>query len=365
MAAHLDWTDIGRQVRDARLAAGMSQQDLADAVGLERSKVAKVETGARRLDALELVRFSAALRVSMDYLLRPRPLVLSHRAGLLTEDTDTEIGRESQRLDIELVTWLHEVRQLIELEVLTPKPLLLYPDRVETKADARTAAHWLRQRLGYGDQPITSLMNACERAGQFVLVTDLPGDGASLVDGGVAAAVVSVTGDPGRRRATAAHELGHLVLGDEYSSDLGLHASRQEREEVIDAFAAEFLLPIQVVQRAASAESLSREALIRLAANYRTSWTLALRQAEQAGVLTPETTRRWSISNPTKAEIQEAVGWTPLPDLESVRVPPSFATAVMTAWRRNLITNARAVELMHGQIAEADLPIRDEAEPQP
>jgi hypothetical protein len=54
-----------------------------------------------------------------------------------------------------------------------------------------------------------------------------------MVDSDVAVAVVSRRGDPGRRRATAAHELGHLVIGDEYSSDLGVHASRGDREALL------------------------------------------------------------------------------------------------------------------------------------
>jgi Zn-dependent peptidase ImmA (M78 family) len=95
-------------------------------------------------------------------------------------------------------------------------------------------------------------MDFCERAGQFVLVTEVPGDGASVVDGNIAAAVISLRGDHGRRRATAAHELGHLVVGDEYSSDLGVHASRDVREAVIDAFAAELLLPTQVLDAGAT-----------------------------------------------------------------------------------------------------------------
>ena len=48
------------------------------------------------------------------------------------------------------------------------------------------------------------MLEVCERAGQFVLVTEAPGEGASAVDGDVAAAVVSLNGDPGRRRAAAA-----------------------------------------------------------------------------------------------------------------------------------------------------------------
>ncbi|MEU7616087.1 ImmA/IrrE family metallo-endopeptidase [Micromonospora rifamycinica] len=44
--------------------------------------------------------------------------------------------------------------------------------------------------------------------------------------------MVSTQGDPGRRRATAAHELGHLIIGDEYSTDLGVSTSRAAREAV-------------------------------------------------------------------------------------------------------------------------------------
>ena len=49
--------------------------------------------------------------------------------------------------------------------------------------------------------------------------------------------------EPGRRRWTAAHELGHHLLRDAYHSDVGVSATASERERVIDAFAGEFLLP--------------------------------------------------------------------------------------------------------------------------
>lgn len=109
------------------------------------------------------------------------------------------------------------------------------------------------------------MMNVCEGAGQWVLVTDLPGDGASLVDGDIAVAVVSTMGDPGRRRATAAHELGHLIIGDEYSSDLGVSNSRADREAVIDAFAAELLLPVQAVAAGCGAGPVTRDRLVEFA----------------------------------------------------------------------------------------------------
>lgn len=359
------WTEVGEQLRQARLAIGMSQGDLAGRVGLDRTMIAKVEAGSRRIDALELARLSSVLRVPMDYLLQPQPRTLSRRTQVITEDSDTEVARESHRLEVALVAWLRELRQLVELGLLQPQPLLTYSASVESPGSARDAALWARGQLGLGDGPIDALMECCERAGQYVLVTELSGDGASIVDGDLAAAVVSLRGDPGRRRATVAHELGHLMLGDEYASDLGVHASRAEREAVIDAFAAELLLPARVVVAESRGDAISREGLIRLAARHRTSWSLALRQAEHAGVLDAPDRRRWSQSSPTRAEFLDAVGWAPQPDLESVRVPPGYAHAVMAAWRNCLVTSARAVELMHGQISASDLPSRDEMDIEP
>ncbi|MFL6073633.1 MAG: helix-turn-helix domain-containing protein [Mycobacteriales bacterium] len=361
------WADVGERVRQARLAHGLSQTKLGERVGLDRSMIAKIEAGSRRIDALELARLSDVLQVSMSQLLRPQPQVLSHRADVLAlaEDSTSEAGRESKLLELALVDWLEDVRQMADLGFLGPRAFLRHPGTAESRDAARQAALWVRAQLELGDEPIESLIDVCEKAGQFILVTELPGEGASLIDGDLAVAVVSLHRDPGRRRATAAHELGHLILGDEYSSDIGVHASRADREMMIDAFAAELLLPRKAVRSAATKGTISRTALVGLAARYRTSWSLTLAQADEANVLKAGMRRRWAVSNPTYAEFMEAVGWTPQPDLQSVRVPPLFAHAVMQAWQQDFITSARAVELMHGQISQDDLPPGDDTDIEP
>lgn len=362
MADAAGWSAIGDRVRRARLAADLSQADLGGAVGLDRTMIAKIESGSRRLDALELTRLAAALDVAIDDLLNAPPAVLSRRSPP-AEDLDTDVARNAHRLEAALAAWLRDVRQMSETDLLRPPNPVQYSKPVTSTEDAKAAALWLRQRLGYGLEPLTTVMELCEKAGQFLLVIDLPGQGASVVDGDVAVAVVSRRLDPGRRRSTAAHELGHLVIGDEYSTDLGVSASRNERESVVDAFASELLLPRDALARfAGTPDEPVRERLIRTAASYRTSWSLVVNQAISAKCVDPADRQRLLRNNPTHVEFMDAVGWAPQPDLDSVRVPPSYAHAVVGSWRRGLITRTRAVELMHGQIKDSDLPVLDDTD---
>lgn len=359
MAENGGWTTVGEQVRQARRGAGLSQDDLAQRVALDRTMIAKIEAGTRRIDALEVVRLAGALDVPVDYLLEPRPAIISHRAELLAEDSDTDFDRSAQRIEVSLSGWLRDVRQLAEAGTLQINPPIHYPGPLDSDLDGQRAAQWLRRRHNIGDQPIEGLLGFSERSGQYILVTELAGDGASMIDGDLAVAVVNAAVDPGRRRATAAHELGHLVLGDEYSTDLAVHLSRETREAVVNAFAAELLLPREAFGDRGSTDPAVRADLVRLAAAYRTSWSLALRQAEQVGWLDQATRKRWNQVAPTRAEFMQAVGWSPAPD--TMLVPPRYADAVIDAWRRDLVSDARAVELLHGTISLDDLPPRDDA----
>jgi Zn-dependent peptidase ImmA (M78 family)/transcriptional regulator with XRE-family HTH domain len=337
------------------VAGGLSQGRLAERIGLEdRSVISKIEHGERRVDGMELARLSEALQVPMRQLLEDPPVqVVSRRNGLVAEET-TPAEVADFRVQTELVAWAHDIDQLRDLGVLTVPRLMAYEGAQSDSGHAREAAGWLRSRLGLGDGPIESLLAQAQRAGVLIAVIDLAGDGASMHAGHFAVAVVNRHSDFGRRRSTAAHELGHMVLGDEYTSEIGVHTSKNEREALIDAFASEFLLPRAAVTRARS--TLTRADLVALAAEYRVSWTLAIRQAQLAAAVGEEEARDWAAVKPTHTEFMDALGWVPQPDLEKMAVTPLIAHAVTQAHMRKLITAGRAVEIMRGQIRVADLP---------
>ena len=60
--------DIPNNVRNARLLAGMRQQDLAEKIGLSQQQVDKIEHGQRTLDFPTAIRVAKATGVTLDEL---------------------------------------------------------------------------------------------------------------------------------------------------------------------------------------------------------------------------------------------------------------------------------------------------------
>lgn len=68
MAILVTAADVGRVIRDKRRKLGLTQQDLADRVGVARQWVVKVEKGKARIDLEALLRtlFQLELELHLD-----------------------------------------------------------------------------------------------------------------------------------------------------------------------------------------------------------------------------------------------------------------------------------------------------------
>jgi transcriptional regulator with XRE-family HTH domain len=58
-----------QQLRNARVAAGITQQQLAKRLGIPQSLVSKMETGERRVDAVELEILAAIYKKPFKFFL--------------------------------------------------------------------------------------------------------------------------------------------------------------------------------------------------------------------------------------------------------------------------------------------------------
>lgn len=67
--AEKDDTIFHERLAEARKNAELSQKELADALGVDKSTVTKWETGDRRITIGDLIKVASVLKVSTDYLL--------------------------------------------------------------------------------------------------------------------------------------------------------------------------------------------------------------------------------------------------------------------------------------------------------
>ena len=60
---------LGAAIRAARLEQGISQEALADAAGIDRSHMGKIERGERNVSVLNIARVATALNLSVAALM--------------------------------------------------------------------------------------------------------------------------------------------------------------------------------------------------------------------------------------------------------------------------------------------------------
>ena len=60
---------LGKAIRGLRLEKGLSQEALADEVGIDRSYMGGIERGEHNLELMNLVKIAKALRISVNQIL--------------------------------------------------------------------------------------------------------------------------------------------------------------------------------------------------------------------------------------------------------------------------------------------------------
>ncbi|MEE1942426.1 XRE family transcriptional regulator [Streptomyces sp. TRM 70361] len=355
------WNEIGERVAEAREAAGLSQGELAKRMRVDRTAVVRMEAGERRITALELFRLAEILKVSPAHLVSRPPAALVSRRTALEPNADAS-SRERYRLDARLEEHARNAQWLVEHGFLVPPEPDPRVARGAGKVDPLQLARAARSAAGVPSGPLGALADVLERLGLYLTVVDEAAEGASLLLDGYGVAVISGRFPPGRLRWTAAHELGHHLLQDEYHSDAGVAANRDEREQCINRFTGEFLLPEADLRHAwdtgTSDDEAPRSTLIRVAASYRLSWSAIVARARQLNLVDGTTARRLKADTPVKGDFLALCGNEPEPDLAEGTTGAQWRRAALSAWSGGAITASRAVGLLYGAITEEDLPGR-------
>lgn len=96
--------DIAKRIRHERDRRDWTQQQLADATGIDRDKIGKIETGIRKVNSTELVLISQAFRLPVQDLLRPTAPVVLRRGNITSQVAEAAVERFNRYVEDSLLT---------------------------------------------------------------------------------------------------------------------------------------------------------------------------------------------------------------------------------------------------------------------
>ncbi|MDN3478299.1 XRE family transcriptional regulator [Curtobacterium sp. APC 4022] len=355
----MDAEQLGSRIRQERERARLSQIDLASKAELDRTVMSKIESGVRKVTALELMRIAEAVGIRMArFFEEPIPAIVSHRSS---QGLDTA---ESQ-VDAILDFFAHDVEFVLRLapDALVPSVPISDPFASPQSADdAEALAVAARRLLRLDDEePVLRLQEVVSRLGLWALSMDFgpdTADAGSLLLKKGAVALVNSHNKVGRRRLALAHELGHFLVQDEYSVDWRVSDPGSGIEARLDRFARALLLP-SVGFRSFWTNSLAqyglRDAAVLTASRFQVDMSTL---ARRIGDLRLEGDGNAIRSTQTVgADIVEH-GLLVSNDLEGTSLPQQYQRAIIGLYRAQQISVERAVELLRGTLTDSDLPQR-------
>lgn len=299
----IDPGEMGERLSLARRAVGLTQQQVAELLGVARTTVTAIEAGGRSPRPDELVKLAQLYNRSVGDLLRAsqqnEPLdfgVFFRAAGKLEESTDdSPLASDIQQFE-------QYCRWYVELEEIFQEPLIQrYPasyDRVDGNVEqsAEDIAQGERNRLGLGDGPISDLYGVLE-TDVGLRIFALPFESSKLAGmflfrqrlGGCIA--VNSRHPEVRRRWSLAHEYAHFLV-DRNRADVSTIYSGQQipkQERFANAFAKHFLMPAAGLARRFESVHRGRDAtpadVLVLSHLYRVSFDAMIIRLEEIGRL--------------------------------------------------------------------------------
>jgi Zn-dependent peptidase ImmA (M78 family)/plasmid maintenance system antidote protein VapI len=233
-------SEIGDVILTARRAAGLTQEELADRLGITQAALSRYENNLREPDEDALARLSKALDLSPDFLRHPFQLRGALAADAHMRRQKTTKVAEWKVAESKLNLYRMRTAFLIRRIPINPDNFVATFDPDDTTpADA---ARLLRAQWRMPIGPVRNLTRWIESAGIIVVEEPM---GTRRIDGlsqwATDYPVIMLNADlsADRKRWTLAHELGHLVLHSSYIDP--------DVEAQANDFAAEFLMPSHVI----------------------------------------------------------------------------------------------------------------------
>jgi Zn-dependent peptidase ImmA (M78 family)/DNA-binding XRE family transcriptional regulator len=251
----IDPRTLGTRLQEARKAAGLTQQQVADQLEMARTTIVAIEKGERRVSSKELIQYARIYRRAVSDFVSHRVFtygfVPQFRSVLDNNDQGDQIGFELQS----------RAEDFLELESLTgmQAPRLYPPPYETTGADAEQigedVANAERARLGMGDGPAPDLRERlATQVGLRIFFFEMPTKVAGVFaynDILGACTAINLKHPRDRRNWSLAHEYGHFLM-TRFQAELTVLFEKKRLsgpERLADRFAECFLMPATGLNR--------------------------------------------------------------------------------------------------------------------
>ena len=228
----------------ARERSGLTKRDLAARVGLTAAAITQFERRQARPSAETLTRLAAELGLPAGYFAAGRPVLpVAEEATHFRSLRTTRVYERRQAR----ATMSHLAEAVRAIQTVVRLPELRLP-RLGERLEAEEAARRLRAEWDLPAGPVHHLIRLIEANGAVVSMARFGAgeriDAFSCRPSGLDRPLICLSrdrGNPLRRRFSAAHELGHLLLHDE------AEPGGRRHEHEANRFAAEFLTPAREI----------------------------------------------------------------------------------------------------------------------
>jgi Zn-dependent peptidase ImmA (M78 family)/transcriptional regulator with XRE-family HTH domain len=256
------------RVRELITHSGLSQHEFAVQIGLDDSKLSKSLSGMRRFTSLDLARIADLCKVTVDWLITGEepPLAVAARTTGGSAAAAIAVARRltTQREDLSALgvgqPW-RPVAASLGMGLRNEQASRLATAALERVAEAGRSVTEAR---------LTALVE--DIFGADVGVVDLGAgfDGLAASSDAAKLIVLATSQIPGRQRFTLAHELGHLLAGDDHGvhldKDIFDRAQQKEPGEMrANAFAAAFVMPEEILRGRVGRTGLAERGFAELA----------------------------------------------------------------------------------------------------
>lgn len=291
--------ELARRLAQARERARKSQQEVADALGLSRSAISQMESAARQVSSLELLRLAELYGLEVRDLLEGRD---PHREFSALYRAQGVVDRGVERAIEESLPLFRAVGDLEDVieqqEGGGPKLTLSWPlpaGPAKADSEGRELAGQMREQLGLGAEPITNLPALIFSQGIAVAEHALPAGVSGIfftIRPGRALILVSEDEASARGRFSLAHEFCHALVDRNEKLLISREADASLRERRANSFAGAFLMPIEGVlnfttEAGITPGELNFTHVAQLAQHFGLSYDATIVQLDKAHLLSP------------------------------------------------------------------------------